>query len=82
VNRKSSNAQSVLRESSLRLLIKKKEFTTPCKHKVLLVGDSRLCGCTAHMKSILNDQFEVRGYINPGALSKIVMESAKNDIKN
>jgi hypothetical protein len=34
------------------------------------------------MKLILNDQFEVCGYINPGAPSKIAMESAKNDIKN
>jgi hypothetical protein len=56
VNDKSSNAQSVLRESSRRLL-KKNEFTNPRKHKVLLVGDSHLRGCAAHMKSILNDQF-------------------------
>jgi hypothetical protein len=82
VNDKSSNTQSVLRESSRRLLIKKNEFTNPLKHKVLLVEDSHLRGCAAHMKSILNDQFEVCGYINSGASSKIVMESAKNDIKN
>jgi hypothetical protein len=46
------------------------------------VGDSHLRGFAAYMKVFLNNQFEVCGYVRPGALSKMVMGSAKSDIKN
>jgi hypothetical protein len=46
-----------------------------------MTGDSHLRGCAANMNVFLNDQFEVCGFIKPGAVSKTVMESAKNDIQ-
>jgi hypothetical protein len=61
--------------------VNKEEFTNVHKHKVLLVGDSHLRGCAAHMKVFLNNQFEVCGFVKPGALLKMAMESAKSDIK-
>jgi hypothetical protein len=33
------------------------------------------------MKVLLLNQFEVCGYVSPGAISKMVMGSAKSDIK-
>jgi archaellum biogenesis ATPase FlaH len=45
-----------------------------------LRGDSHLRGCAAYIKVFLNDQFEVLGYVKPGASSKSVMESVKSDI--
>jgi hypothetical protein len=47
--------------------------------KVLLIGDSHLRGCAVNMEVFLNARFEVCGFIKPGAVSKIVMESAKRD---
>ena len=74
-----SYIQFLLRESSRKLLVNKKRFSNCRKHKVLLVGDSHLRGCAAHMKVFSNDQFEVLGHIKPGATSKFVMESVKSD---
>jgi hypothetical protein len=82
-NDKLSYIQDILWESSRKLRVNKEEFTNDVrKHKVLLVGDSHVHGCAAYMKVFLNNQFEVCGYVKPGALSKMVMESAKSDIKN
>jgi hypothetical protein len=47
-----------------------------------LVGNSHLRGYAAGMKVFLNDQFEVFGYVKPGASSKVVLESAKSDIES
>jgi hypothetical protein len=69
-----------VRESSRKLLVNKKRFSNHRKHKVLLVCDSHLRGCVAYMKVVLNDQFEVLGYVKPGVSSKSVMDSVKSDI--
>jgi hypothetical protein len=71
----------LVRESSRKLLVNKQRFLSHHKHEVLLVGDSHLRGCAAHMKAFLNDQFEVLGYVKAGASSKSVMDSSvKSDI--
>jgi lysophospholipase L1-like esterase len=76
-----SDAQSTLKEATRKLLTKKKEYTDTRKHKVLLIGDSHLRGCAANMKLNLSDNFEICGYVNPGAASKSVLKSANNNIK-
>jgi lysophospholipase L1-like esterase len=74
-----SYSQSLLWESR-KLIVNKQKFSNCSKHKVLLIGDSQLCGCAAYMKAFLNDQFEVLGYVKPGASSKSMMDSVKSDI--
>jgi hypothetical protein len=76
-----SYVQMLLCESTRKLIVNKQKFSNCRKHKVLLIGDSHLRGCAAHMKVFLNDQFEVLGYVKPGASSKSVMESVKSDIE-
>jgi hypothetical protein len=60
----------LLRESTRKLIVNKQKFSNCCKYKLLLIGDSHLRGCAAHMKVML-------GYVKPGASSKSVMESVK-----
>jgi lysophospholipase L1-like esterase len=49
---------------------------------VLLIGDSHLRGYSENMKLHLNDQFQVSGYIKPGAGTKIILEQATKDVDN
>jgi hypothetical protein len=74
-----SYIQSLLWDSTQKLIVNKQKFSNCSKHKVLLIGDSQLRGFAAYMKAFLNDQFEVLAYVKPGASSKSVMESVKSD---
>lgn len=61
--------------------MKKKRFSNNSEHKVLLIGDSHIRGCAVYIKTFLKQQWEVCGYVKPGASSKLVFESAKRDIE-
>jgi lysophospholipase L1-like esterase len=57
-------------------------------HKVLIIGDSHMRSCTANVKSsMLNvkssikDNLEVQGVVKPGAVTNILVNSAKNEVK-
>jgi hypothetical protein len=39
-----------------------------------------LRGCAVYIKAFPTDEFEVLGYVRPGASSKSVMESVKSDV--
>jgi hypothetical protein len=73
--------QLLLREAVQELIANKKRFSNCCERKVLLVGDSHLRGCATYMKVFLNHQFEVFGYVKPGASSKSVMGTVQSDIR-
>jgi hypothetical protein len=73
--------QNVLRESTMKLLIKKNSFSNCHKHKVLLLGNSHIRGCAANMKTFLNEQFEIFGIVKPGSDFMSLMNSAKCDIQ-
>jgi hypothetical protein len=72
--------QSTLSESTRKILIEKRELSDSSKHKVLLLGDSHVRGYAAYMKMFLSTQFEISGYIKPGAPSKRIIETAGNTI--
>lgn len=75
-----SHTQSLLKEITQKLIVNKKRFFNCQKHKVLLVGDCHLRGCTVVMKAFLNEQVEVLGYVKPGATFKSVMDTVICDI--
>jgi hypothetical protein len=37
------------------------------KHETVLIGDSHIKGCANTLQSKLKDQYEVTGYVKPGA---------------
>jgi hypothetical protein len=45
-----SHLQSLLCAATWKLIVNKKSFPNCCKHKILLIGDSYLCGYMADMK--------------------------------
>lgn len=50
-----------LHESYVKLLNSKNGFPKSSKHRILLIGNSHLRGCSANMKLYLNNQFELSG---------------------
>jgi hypothetical protein len=50
-----------------KLLNSKNSLSKSSEHKVLLIGDSHLKGCSENMKIHVNDKFQVCGYIKPAA---------------
>jgi len=51
------------------------------KHKIVIIGDSHARGCAAELKSNLDMDFEIQGYIKPGTGLKTISTSAKRDIQ-
>jgi len=51
------------------------------KHRIIVIGDSHARGCAAEIKSNLDETFEVRGFVNPGAGFSTIITSAKGDIQ-
>jgi hypothetical protein len=76
-----SRIQLSLSEATCKLIATKKRFSNSNEHKVLLIGDSHIRGCAEHIKIFLQQQFEVCGYVKPGASTKLVLESVKSDIE-
>ena len=57
-------------------------------HKVLIIGDSQMRSCATNVKSsMLNvkssikDNLAVQGVVKPGAVTNILVNSAKNEVK-
>jgi hypothetical protein len=51
------------------------------KHRIIVIGDSHGRGCAAEIKSNLDEDFEVQGFINPGTELNNIITSAKRDIQ-
>jgi hypothetical protein len=61
-------------------MVNREIFFHSHKYKVLLANDSHLCGYGAFMKVFFEEQFEVLGYVKPGASFKLATNSVKGDI--
>ena len=51
------------------------------KHRIIVIGDSHARGCAAEIKSNLDDDFEVQGFVNPGTGLNTIITCAKKDIQ-
>lgn len=49
------------------------------EHKVLIIGDSHTRNCAANVKTDIMDNFEVQGFVKPGAGTYISVNSATSD---
>jgi hypothetical protein len=70
------------KELYAKLLNGKNSLSKSSEHKILLIGDSRLKGCSENMKIHVNGKFKVCGYIKPGAGVKEILERPSKDIDN
>jgi hypothetical protein len=64
------------------VLDNKTSFPKCSKHKVLLMGDSHLKGYSENIKYYLNDQFQVSGFIKPGAETKTILKQTSVEVDN
>ena len=51
------------------------------KHTIIVTGDSHAQGCAAEIKSNLDEDFKVQGFVNPGTGLNTIITSAKRDIQ-
>ena len=51
------------------------------KHRIVIIGDSHARGCAGELKSNLDADFEIQGFINPGTGLKTISTSAKREIQ-
>jgi len=79
-NNKLDHIHNLLRESTTKLLNNKAKYSSYCKHKVLLMGDSHLRGCAAKMIASLDACFEVCGVVKPGLATDSLTKTAKGDV--
>jgi hypothetical protein len=70
------------KELYTKLLNSKNNLSISSEHKVLLIGDSHLKGCSESIKIHANNKFQVCGYSKPGAGVKGISEQPSNDINN
>ena len=59
-----------------------KDISTPIrrKMKILLNGDSQMCGCASELQKYLSPEYEVTGRVMPGSRLQNVTKLAKNGI--
>jgi hypothetical protein len=81
-NEEAFHTQNTLNDLYVKLLDDRTSIPNFSKHKVLLIGDSHERGYSENMKLILSDQFQVSGFIKPGAETKAILEQTTNDIDN
>jgi hypothetical protein len=79
-NSKLYHIHNLLSESTVKVLNNKSKYSTYCKHKVLLMGESHLRGCAAKMIASLDARFDVCGVVKPGSVTGTLMETAKGDL--
>jgi hypothetical protein len=72
--------RNLISELQVKLINSKKSLTKSSKHKILLIGNSRLRGYAANIILFLNDLFEVSGTIKPGANSETILEQVISEI--
>jgi hypothetical protein len=51
-------------------------------HNIILIGDSHARGCTGKLQENLRDQFEVLGYVKPGAGVSVLTETALKEVSS
>jgi hypothetical protein len=51
------------------------------KHKTVVIGDSHARGYAGEIKSNLDENFDVQGFVNPGVGLSAITISAKRDIQ-
>ena len=51
------------------------------KHKIIVIGDSHARGCAAEIKTNLDKDFDILGFVNPGAGLSTITASAELDIQ-
>ena len=47
------------------------------QHKFIIVGDSHARGCATEVSYLLNNAFEVLGFVNPGAGMKYTKDTSR-----
>jgi len=47
------------------------------QHKVIILGDSHARGCASEVSNLLNNDFEVLRFVNPGAGMKCIKDMSK-----
>jgi hypothetical protein len=79
-NNSANNNQDFIRdlvsESTVKVLNNKAKDSKCSKHKVLVMGDSHLRGCTAKMIASLDTHFHMCGVVKPGSNTESLMETA------
>jgi len=56
------------------------KFSYRKAHKVLIIGDNHIRNCAANVKTDIMCNFEVQGFVKPGAGTDILVNSATSDI--
>jgi hypothetical protein len=74
--------QTPLNDLYTKLLDNKTSFPKFSKHKVLLIGDSRLRGYSENIKYYLNYRYQVSGFIKPGAETKTILKQTTVEVDN
>jgi hypothetical protein len=59
----------------------KKRVLEKKPYKVAIIGDSHARGCAAEVKQLLNNDFEVFRFVNPGSGMKFIKDTAKVKIQ-
>jgi hypothetical protein len=61
---------------------KRKNKQKKKKHRIIVIGDSHARGCATEFKSNLDKNFDVQGFVYPGAAGlSTIISSAKRDIQ-
>jgi hypothetical protein len=81
-NKEAFHAQNIFNDLYAKLLHDRTSIPIFSKCKVLLIGDCHLRGYSKNIKTYLNDQFQVSGFIKPGVGTKAILEQTTNEIDN
>jgi hypothetical protein len=74
-----NDIQTLINETTLKLINKRTNCVKHSKHEVILIGDSHLKGCASRVISSLDTRFNVCAFLKPGSSSQTLTESAKGD---
>jgi hypothetical protein len=79
-NNNQDHIHDLVRESTVKLPNNKAKYSKYSKHKVLVMGDSHLRGCSARMTASLDTRFDVCGVVKPELNTESLMEKAKGEV--
>ena len=51
-------------------------------HTIIIIGDSHARGCAVRMNEYFSENVEVRGCVQPGVSTDILVKTASNEINN
>jgi hypothetical protein len=60
---------------------RKKRVFEKKQHKVIIFEDSHARGCAAEVSHLLNDDFEVLGFVNPGSGMKYIKDMSRMKVQ-